>query len=129
MVKSKKKTTLKFITKMLISSREWELFGDPQSDGASFCFDESKNRGRRTLVIGTKSNDPRYHAEMLIHEIIEIILDSDKKRLESPHIQKDDCTRFVFVFDHDYLDGIGANLLTALLTSGMFELKEEKCKG
>ena len=34
--------------------------------------------------------------------------------------------RYEFHFNHDYLDGFGPKVVDALLTSGMFALKEPK---
>ncbi len=116
----------KFVTRMLISSREWEVWTDSTSDGGWFSYANPKSGGRRTITIGVKSDDPRYHAEILLHEIIEIILETDGKRYINDDVLDGDHTRYLFVFDHDYLQGIGSNLLTALLTSGFFEVKERK---
>jgi len=126
MAKSKKKTTRKFITKMMICSREWELWEDPKKDGASFSHGDPMNRSRRTIVLGTRDNDPRNTAEMLVHEVLEIILSTDEKRYRPNWQQAGDHSRYLFVFDHDYFQGVGPNLLTALLGTGMFELKEKQ---
>lgn len=126
MGKPKKKTTRRFITKMMICSREWELWEDPKQGGSSFSHGDPMNRRRRTIVLGTIDNDPRYTAEMLIHEVLEIILSTDEKRYRPNWQQAGDHSRYLFVFDHDYFQGVGPNLLTALLASGMFELKGAK---
>ncbi len=124
MSKLSKKSSRHFLTKMLISSKEWDLVEQKNREGAWFCHCDRKNGGRRTVVLGTKDKDARYHAEILIHEVIEIMLSQDGKRYVGDWVRSRDHSRYFFSFDHDYLDGVGATLLTALLTSGMFELKE-----
>lgn len=121
-----KKSHRKFITKMLISSREWEIWEDPEIGGGSYKHEDPMNHGKRTIVLGTKDKDSRYHAEVLIHEILEIMFSTEDRRFVGDWVQNSDHTRYLFVFDHDYLHGVGPKLLTALLTSGMFELKVNK---
>ncbi|MFH1625365.1 MAG: hypothetical protein ABID54_09460 [Pseudomonadota bacterium] len=126
MPKPSKKSSRKFLIKMLINSREWELWTDAKSDGAWFSHCDPGNDGKRVLTVGVRSDDPKYHAELLLHEILEIIFETDGHRYKNDDVLDDDHSRYLFVFNHDYLDGVCATVLTALLTSGFFELKEKK---
>jgi hypothetical protein len=107
---------------MKICSREYDLTFDKKQKGASFWCNGRRSGGRGEICIG-KYKDLRTRAEMLVHEVLEAIFVEDGKR-SHPTSYEQDNGRYTFHFDHDYFDGVGPKVTDALLSSGMFRLKE-----
>lgn len=107
---------------MKICSRKYKLTFDRKQSGGAFWINGRKSEGKGEICIGHYRN-LRNCAEILCHEMVEAILVEDDKRFCSTGRQ-DNSARRRFQFDHDYLDNIGPKLVDALLTSGMFKLKD-----
>jgi hypothetical protein len=104
-----------------ICSKQWILKKNPRTLGAEFST--RGHSGHGVITIGTQWKDKAHQVNMLIHEILEAILVEDYKRYKdsSPHGVND---RYLFVFDHDYLDGLGPKIGAALRSAGV--LKDEE---
>ena len=112
---------------MKICSREYKLKFKPKHAGASFWSHDDKGCG--CIEIGTDYSDLRYLASVMLNEIIEAVLYEDGKRFKPSIAQNDDHTRYVFHFDHEYLNSELCNkLLEAMLTSGFFKLADPRKK-
>lgn len=106
---------------MKICSRKYKLTFDRKQSGGGFWCHGRKSEGRGEICIGHYKS-LRNCAEILCHEVVEAILHEDDKRF-SVGREDTNATR-QFQFDHDYLNGFGPKLADALLTSGMFKLKD-----
>lgn len=111
---------------MKICSREYSLRFRKGVDGACFYSNGPKTGGDGVIEIGDYK-DVTFVGGVLIHEILEAILYEDCKRYKPP-VCGDDHSRYLFCFDHDYLDGLQNKLLEALLTSGFFKLVDVRKK-
>jgi hypothetical protein len=109
---------------MKICGRDYKLTFRKGQKGASFFCNGRKSEGRGEISIGLYK-DLRGRAEILCHEIIEAILVEDGKRLCQTGFEESNKS-YRFHFDHDYLDGLSPKILDALLTSGMFQLRNIK---
>jgi len=115
---------------MKICSREYRLKFKKSERGASFYCNGADAQGNGLVEIGDYG-DVEFVGGIIIHEALEAILFEDGKRL-CPPVNEGDHTRYVFLFDHDYLDGLQNKILDALLTSGFFKLvdgRKKKRKG
>ncbi len=106
---------------MKICSRDYKLSFDNKTGRYAGEFYSSGSKGAGNGEIKVHCGDLRTTAEILCHEIMEAILCEDGKRYCSTSYDYDN-SRYLFQFSHDYLDGYGAKLLDALITSGMFKL-------
>lgn len=111
---------------MKICSREYALRFRKGVEGACFYSNGPKTDGDGVIEIGDYK-DVTFVGGVLIHEILEAILYEDCKRFKPP-VVGDDHSRYLFCFDHDYLDGLQNKLLDAMLTSGFFRLVDGRKK-
>ena len=111
---------------MKICSREYALRFRKGVDGACFYSNGRNTDGNGVIEIGDYK-DLSFVGGVLTHETLEAILYEDCKRYKPP-VAGDDHSRYLFCFDHDYLDGLQNKLLEALLTSGFFKLVDVRKK-
>jgi hypothetical protein len=105
-----------------ICSREYRLRFKKSVGGAHFYCNGPNSYGNGLIEVGDYPDLP-FIGGIIIHEALEAILYEDGKRL-CPPVNDGDHSRYVFLFDHDYLDGLQNKILDALLTSGFFKLKD-----
>lgn len=115
---------------MRICGRDYKLVFRDKMRGAEYTDRDSDGRG--LMLIGTKDWNVREVADLIVHESLEAILMEDFKRYtpNMNHISDvcDDTSRFLFVFDHDYLVGFSHKVLDALESSGFFKLADGRPK-
>lgn len=109
---------------MRICGREYRLAFD--RDGSDAAFNTGGDYP--TVVLGLDCKSLHHVASNLVHEIIEATLCEDFKRWGDDD-DPGDCSRKLFVFDHDYLRTFGPKIVDALLSSGFFKLVDGRPKG
>lgn len=102
---------------MRICGREYRLRFDSEDDGAGF----RTGCDYPEIVLGLGCKSLHHVVSNLVHEIFEATLCEEGKRWGHDEVP-DDCTRKMFVFEHDYLHVLGPKLLDAMLSSGFFRL-------
>jgi hypothetical protein len=109
---------------MKICGRDYKLTLVKGHKGAEFYCNGKETTCRGEIIIGDYQ-DLRGICEILIHEALEAILCEDCKRYyQTSHEACNE--RYLFMFDHDYLDGLCPKLLDALLTSDLFKLTDNR---
>lgn len=111
---------------MKICSREYALKFRKDMAGGCFYSNGPNSEGDGVIEIG-EYRDLGFVCEVVLHEALEAILWEDGRRL-CPPCADGDHSRYVFLFDHDYLDGLPAKLIDALLTSGFFRVVDGRPK-
>ena len=108
---------------MRVCGRDYRIKFDHDSSGAGFqtCGDYP------TVTLGTDCKSLHHVASNLIHEVIEAVLVEDFKRWADDD-DPADCSRKLFVFDHDYFRSFGPKVLDGLLSSGFFKLVDGRPK-
>jgi hypothetical protein len=109
---------------MKICGRDYKLTFRKSQKGAAFWCNGRKSESRGEICIGNYK-DLRGTAEILCHEIFESIMVEDGKRL-CPTGYEESNARYIFHFDHDYLDGLSPKIVDALISSGMFVLRDSR---
>lgn len=99
--------------KIIINSREWKLESCNKDAGAEFKLYDKYGTG--IIRIGVKNADKRSVMESLVHEIIEGTLTDENKRW------KEDGTKMLFCFDHEYLTTLCPKIVTALASCGAID--------
>lgn len=112
-MKTKKNSKIQMIE---ICSQDWILKKNPKKVGGYFSTHGVKGRG--VIELGTKWKDKENLVNILIHEILEAIFVEDNKRYndQSGYESSRD---YLFVFDHDYLHGLGPKVGAALRSVGV----------
>lgn len=108
---------------MRIVGREYRLKFDAESDGAAF----NTGGDYPTITLGLACKSLHHVASNVVHEVVEVILSEDMKRWGDDNDPLD-CTRKLFVFDHDYLRTFGPKVVDALVSSGFFKLVDARPK-
>lgn len=109
-----------------ICSREYALRFRKGNSGACFYSNGPDTNGNGVIEIGDYK-DLEFVCGIIIHELVEAILYEDGRRY-CPPVVEGDHSRYLFCFDHDYLDGFQNKVLDALLTSGFFRLVDRRPK-
>ncbi len=99
-----------------ICSRQWTFKKNPKKTGG--FFDTHGVDGCGCIELGTKWTNKENLIDVLIHEVLEAIMVEDFKRYtdQSGYGSSRD---YLFVFDHDYLHGLGAKVGAALRSVGV----------
>jgi hypothetical protein len=107
-----------------INSREFKfILNSRRCDGLCNVFDEDKGCG--FIQVGTKGS-LRETIDVLTHEVMEMILIVDRKRL-MPWAKHNDTNggsedNYVFIFDHLYLCEFTVKVIEGLVSSGFVRL-------
>lgn len=99
-----------------ICSQQWNFKKNPKKTGGYFTTHGADGRG--FIELGTRWKDKENLVDVLIHEVLEAIMVEDFKRYtdQSGYESSRD---YIFVFDHDYLHGLGAKVGVALRSVGV----------
>ncbi len=104
-----------------ICGEKWTLKFPRSESNASFA---STGTHIGYIKIGKKHRDTQSFINDLVHECIEAILTTDLKRWYDKWDGEKEQRGILCVFDHQYLSALAPKIVTALLSTGFFEVQD-----
>ena len=113
---------------MRIAGRDFQIRYS-EDDGYAGSLSEHGETGRGIIYLGKNIKDLRHVSGILLHEALEGVLFLCNKRFQdSMTVDDADMTRYIFLFDHDFLIILSDLLQDALLSSGFYKLADPRKK-